>query len=109
MQLPLPEWAFPASDGLSIADLEGNQAAPAYLSSAVPWMAEHWRLYLIGRGRENFFGRTTMFNPDRRDVTTLPADSAVVVGASLAVDDLKLLRRVRRVTRVSELNGDLSF
>ncbi|MGH9142412.1 MAG: glycosyltransferase family 39 protein [Vicinamibacterales bacterium] len=80
-----------------------------YLSSGLPRIREHWKLYLLGHGRKDLLGRTVFFTQDLGLGGVAPG-SLLLTGTDDPVERAFLkMDAVRVVTRITEPDGAPAF
>jgi hypothetical protein len=80
-----------------------------YLSNGLPRIKEHWKLYLLGHGRKDLFGRTVFFTQDL-GLTGVTPGSLLLTGTDDAVERSFLkLDAVRVVAHITEPDGAPAF
>ena len=81
-----------------------------YLSDGLPWIRQHWKLYLLRRGRTDLLARTVYFTLRDLDLTGVRPGSVLLTGAGDPVErELLKMSAVRAVAQVAEPDGSLSF
>jgi 4-amino-4-deoxy-L-arabinose transferase-like glycosyltransferase len=81
-----------------------------YLSSALPRIADHWKLYLFRRGRKDLLTRTIVFSQQDLHLAAVTPGSLLLTGVDDPVERSFLkLPAVRVVDRITEPDGSPSF
>ena len=81
-----------------------------YLSAALPRIRDHWKLYLLRRGRKDLLKRTVYFSQEDLHLDALSAGTLLLTGADDPVErSFQKIPAVRAVARVTELDGSPSF
>jgi 4-amino-4-deoxy-L-arabinose transferase-like glycosyltransferase len=80
-----------------------------YLSTALPRIKEHWKLYLLGHGRKDLLGRTVFFGQDLGLAGVAPG-SVLLTGTDDPVErSFKKMDAVRVVAHITEPDGAPAF
>jgi 4-amino-4-deoxy-L-arabinose transferase-like glycosyltransferase len=81
-----------------------------YLSSELPRIKEHWKLYLLGRGRKDLLARTVFFNQQDFRLAAVRPGSLLLTGADDPVERsfLKMVA-VQAVAHIAEPDGSPAF
>jgi 4-amino-4-deoxy-L-arabinose transferase-like glycosyltransferase len=80
-----------------------------YVSSGLPRIKEHWKLYLLGHGRKDLLGRTVFFTQDL-GLTGVAPGSILLTGTDDPVERSFLkMDAVRVVARITEPDGARAF
>jgi hypothetical protein len=81
-----------------------------YLSKQLPRIKEHWKLYLLRRGRRELLSRTVLFTQQDLRLAAVRPGSLLLTGAGAAVERAFLkMAAVQVVARIAEPNGAPSF
>jgi 4-amino-4-deoxy-L-arabinose transferase-like glycosyltransferase len=81
-----------------------------YLSSALPRISDHWKLYLFRRGRKDLLKRTIVFSQEDLHLAAVTPGSLLLTGVDDPVDrSFVKLPAVRVVDRITEPDGSPSF
>ena len=81
-----------------------------YLSSSLPHVEDHWKLYLLSRGRIDLLKRTVYFSPRDLQLSYVQPGSVLLTGADDPVERTFLkMQAVRRVAQVTDPDGTPSF
>jgi hypothetical protein len=81
-----------------------------YLSSALPHITDHWKLYLISRGRTDLLKRTVMFTLQDLQLESVKPGSLLLIGADDPVErSLRTMAAVRPAAQVTDPDGSPSF
>jgi len=81
-----------------------------YLSAGLPRIKDHWKLYLIGRAREDLLARTVLFTQEDLRLALVRPGSLLLTGADDPVERSFLkMAAVQVVAQISEPDGSPSF
>ncbi len=81
-----------------------------YLSAALPRIQDHWKLYLLSRGRTDLLKRTVLFSQHDLQLAFVTPGSLLLTGADDRVERSFLkVDAVRPVTRVTDPDGAPAF
>jgi 4-amino-4-deoxy-L-arabinose transferase-like glycosyltransferase len=81
-----------------------------YLSAGMPRIREHWKLFLLSRGRTDLLTRTVFFNQQDFRLSSVRPGSILLTGADDAVERsfLKMVA-VQAVAHITEPDGSPAF
>jgi hypothetical protein len=81
-----------------------------YLSTELPRIRDHWKLYLLGRGRKDLLKRTIFFSQEDLHLDAVRPGSLLLTGTDDPVErSFSKLPAVRVVARITEPDGSPSF
>jgi 4-amino-4-deoxy-L-arabinose transferase-like glycosyltransferase len=81
-----------------------------YLSSALPRIKDHWKLYLFRRGRKDLLKRTIVFSSEDLHLAAVRPGSLMLTGVGDPVERSFLkMPAVRVIERITEPDGSPSF
>jgi 4-amino-4-deoxy-L-arabinose transferase-like glycosyltransferase len=81
-----------------------------YMSRGLPRIADHWKLYLIRRGRQDLLKRTVYFAQEDLRLAAVRPGSLLLTGADDAVERaFQVMPAVSVVDRITEPDGSPSF
>jgi hypothetical protein len=81
-----------------------------YLSNSLPRIKDHWKLYLLERGRKDLLKRTIVFKQEDLQLATIRPGSQLLTGADDPVERAFLkMPAVRPVAHITEPDGTPSF
>jgi hypothetical protein len=81
-----------------------------YISSTLPRIKDHWKLYLLGRGRYDLLKRTVFFAQEDIHLDGVRPGTLLLTGADDPVERSFLrLPDVKRVARITEPDGSPAF
>jgi hypothetical protein len=81
-----------------------------YLSSGLPRIREHWKLYLLNQGRIDLLARTVFFNQQDFRLAAVRPGSLLLTGADDPVErSFQKMVAVQAVSHITEPDGTPSF
>ena len=93
-----------------VLDYRPGDPRRVYLFDGLPWIREHWRRYLIERGRSDLQTQTVFFRVESLDLTKIPPGSVLLTGhddaGSRALEKMKGLTIAGQTV---EPDGSVSF
>jgi 4-amino-4-deoxy-L-arabinose transferase-like glycosyltransferase len=93
-----------------VQDHPAGGTARIYLSESLPWVRQHWKLYLLRTGRMDLLPRTVYFSPDRLDLASVRPGSVLLTGWDDQVS--RAFAKSSAVTMAgvtTDLDGSVSF
>jgi 4-amino-4-deoxy-L-arabinose transferase-like glycosyltransferase len=81
-----------------------------YLSNALPRVKDHWKLYLLRRGRRDLLKRTIYFSQEDLQLSAIRPGSLLLTGADDPVERaFRKMPAVKVIERITEPDGSPSF
>jgi 4-amino-4-deoxy-L-arabinose transferase-like glycosyltransferase len=93
-----------------VRDYRREDPRTVYIFDGLPWIREHWRLYLLQHNRTDLLARTVYFRPESLDVARIPSGSVLLAGwDDPASRTLKETSGLSLVGQTLEPDGTISF
>jgi hypothetical protein len=81
-----------------------------YLSESLPWIRQHWKLYLLRTGRTDLLSRTVYFSLERLDLGSVRPGSVLLTGWDDPVSRaFAKMSAVKMAGVTTDLDGSVSF
>ncbi len=100
----------PGAFGPIVQDHRPGDARLIYLSESLPWIRQHWKLYLIRTGRIDLLQRTVYFSLEHLDLRSVRPGSVLLTGWDDPVS--RAFAKTTAVTMAgvtSDRDGSISF
>jgi hypothetical protein len=93
-----------------VRDYGPGDPRPVYLFDGLPWIREHWRLYLLQHGRTDLLARTVYFRLEDLDLAKIRTGSLLLTGWDDAASRaLTNMNGVHLVAQTVEPDGTIAF